>query len=314
MELQAKIYIAGHRGMVGSAIYRKLTKEGYHNIVVRSSAELDLRNQQAVTDFFAIEKPDYVFLAAAKVGGIVANNTYRAEFLYDNLQIQNNIIHNSYLTGVKKLMFLGSSCIYPKMAPQPLKEEYLLTGLLEETNEPYAIAKITGIKMCDAYRAQYGCNYISVMPTNLYGYNDSYHPQNSHVLPAMIRRFHEAKVNNAPDVTIWGTGTPMREFLFADDLAEACFYLMQNYDEPNLINIGTGEDITIKDLAVLVKRIIGYTGDIKFDTTKPDGTPRKLMDVTKLHSKGWKHTINLEEGIGLAYQDFLQNHATVQNA
>lgn len=309
MEKSAKIYVAGHNGMVGSAIFRKLKAEGFTNIVTKSSKELDLRNEQAVRQFFNEEKPEYVFLAAAKVGGIVANNTYRAEFLYDNLQIQNNVIHNSYLNGVKKLMFLGSSCIYPKMASQPLKEEYLLTGLLEETNEPYAIAKIAGIKMCDAYRSQYGCNYISVMPTNLYGYNDNYHPENSHVLPALIRRFHEAKVNKAKEVTIWGTGTPMREFLFADDLADACFYLMQNYNEPNLINIGTGKDITIKDLAYLIKEIIGYEGEIKFDTSKPDGTPRKLMDVSKLHSKGWRHTIELKEGIKLAYQDFLEKYA-----
>ena len=306
MEKDAKIYIAGHRGMVGSAIHRKLVKEGFTNFITRTSKDLDLRNQQAVTDFFAQEKPDYVFLCAAKVGGIVANNTYRAEFLYDNLQIQNNVIHNSYLNGVKKLLFMGSSCIYPKMAPQPLKEEYLLTGLLEDTNEPYAIAKIAGIKMCDAYRAQYGCNYISVMPTNLYGYNDNYHPQNSHVLPALIRRFHEAKVNQVPTVTIWGTGSPKREFLFADDLAEACYYLMQNYSEPNLINIGTGHDLSIKDLAMLVKKTVGYDGNIDFDTTKPDGTPRKLMDVSKLHSWGWKHKIDLEEGLALAYQDFLK--------
>ncbi|QEM11987.1 GDP-L-fucose synthase family protein [Mucilaginibacter rubeus] len=305
MEKDAKIYIAGHRGMVGSAIYRKLVKEGYSNFITRTSDTLDLRNQQQVADFFEVEKPDYVFLAAAKVGGIVANNTYRAEFLYDNLQIQNNVIHQSYLNGVKKLMFLGSSCIYPKMAPQPLKEEYLLTGLLETTNEPYAIAKIAGIKMCDAYRAQYGCNYISVMPTNLYGYNDNYHPQNSHVLPALIRRFHEAKEQGLPDVTIWGTGSPKREFLFADDLAEACYYLMLNYDEEGLVNIGTGEDVSIKELALLIKDIIGYTGEIKFDTSKPDGTPRKLMDVSKLHSKGWKHSIELEDGIKMAYHDFL---------
>jgi len=305
MEKEASIYIAGHHGMVGSAIHRKLTKEGYNNIITTTSAELDLRNQQQTADFFAAKKPDYVFLAAAKVGGIIANNTYRAEFLYDNLQIQNNIIHSSYLNGVKKLMFLGSSCIYPKLAPQPLKEEYLLTGLLEQTNEPYAIAKIAGIKMCDAYRAQYGCNFISVMPTNLYGYNDNYHPENSHVLPALIRRFHEAKTNGLPSVTIWGTGTPKREFLFADDLAEACFYLMQNYNEEGLVNVGTGEDISIKDLALLVKKIIAFEGDVLFDTSKPDGTPRKLMDVSKLHSKGWKHTIGLEEGIHLAYQDFL---------
>lgn len=305
MEKDAKIYIAGHRGMVGSAIHRKLIKEGYTNFITRTSDTIDLRNQQQVADFFKEEKPDYVFLAAAKVGGIVANNTYRAEFLYDNLQIQNNIIHNSYLNGVKKLMFLGSSCIYPKMAPQPLKEDYLLTGLLEPTNEPYAIAKIAGIKMCDAYRAQYGCNFISVMPTNLYGYNDNYHPQNSHVLPALIRRFHEAKEQSLPEVIIWGTGSPKREFLFADDLAEACYYLMQNYNEEGLVNIGTGEDLSIKDLALLVKEIVGYNGEIKFDTTKPDGTPRKLMDVSKLHAQGWKHTIELPEGIKLAYQDFL---------
>ncbi|MDB5024578.1 MAG: GDP-L-fucose synthase [Mucilaginibacter sp.] len=309
MEKDAKIYIAGHRGMVGSAIHRKLDKEGYTHIITRLSAELDLRNQQDVAGFFEQEKPDYVFLAAAKVGGIVANNTYRAEFLYENLQIQNNVIHSSYLNGVKKLMFLGSSCIYPKMAPQPLKEEYLLTGLLEPTNEPYAIAKIAGIKMCDAYRAQYGCNYISVMPTNLYGYNDNYHPENSHVLPALIRRFHEARVQNLPDVTIWGTGSPKREFLFADDLAEACYYLMQNYSQDGLVNIGTGEDISIKDLAILIKGIIGYEGEIKFDSSKPDGTPRKLMDVSKLHSKGWKHKVDLADGIKLAYRDFLSHQA-----
>lgn len=294
--------------MVGSAIHRKLTAEGYNNIITRVSAELDLRNQQQTADFFAAEKPDYVFLAAAKVGGIIANNTYRAEFLYDNLQIQNNIIHQAYLNGVKKLMFLGSSCIYPKMAPQPLKEDYLLTGLLEPTNEPYAIAKIAGIKMCDAYRAQYGCNYISVMPTNLYGYHDNYHPENSHVLPALIRRFHEAKANHSPSVTIWGTGSPRREFLFADDLAEACFYLMQHYNEAGLVNIGTGEDITIKDLALLVKKITDYQGEILFDASKPDGTPRKLMDVSKLHNRGWKHTIELKQGIKLAYQDFLSRY------
>ncbi|WP_461453524.1 GDP-L-fucose synthase family protein [Mucilaginibacter sp.] len=291
--------------MVGSAIFRKLKQERFTNFVTRTSAELDLRNQQQVSDFFAEEKPDYVFLAAAKVGGIIANNTYRADFLYDNLQIQNNVIHSAYVNGVKKLMFLGSSCIYPKMAPQPLKEEYLLTGTLEPTNEPYAIAKIAGIKMCDAYRDQYGCNYISVMPTNLYGLNDNYHPQNSHVLPALIRRFHEAKEQNAAEVIIWGTGSPKREFLFADDLAEACYYLMQNYNEPGLVNIGTGEDISIKNLALLIKQIIGFTGEIKFDTSKPDGTPRKLMDVTKLTNAGWKYQTTLEQGIALAYQDFL---------
>ncbi len=305
MEKHSKIYIAGHRGMVGSAIYRKLQKEGFTNLVYRTSAELDLRNQQAVSDFFASEKPDYVFLAAAKVGGIVANNTYRADFLYENLAIQNNVIHSAYLNGVKKLMFLGSSCIYPKMAPQPLKEEYLLTGPLEETNEPYAIAKIAGIKMCEAYRAQYNCNFISVMPTNLYGYNDNYHPENSHVLPALIRRFDEAKKSNAAEVVIWGSGTPMREFLFADDLADACFFLMENYNEPTLVNIGTGEDLTIKDLALTIKEIVDYQGELKFDTTKPDGTPRKLMDVSKLHGLGWKHQIELKEGLKLAYADYL---------
>ncbi len=304
MEKSAKIYIAGHRGMVGSAIYRKLQKEGFENLLTKTSEELDLRNQQAVADFFAQERPEYVFLAAAKVGGIVANNTYRADFLYENLAIQNNVIHQSYLTEVKKLMFLGSSCIYPKLAPQPLKEDYLLTGVLEHTNEPYAIAKIAGIKMCDAYRDQYGCNFVSVMPTNLYGYNDNYHPQNSHVLPALIRKIHEAKVNDETQVTVWGSGTPLREFLFADDLADACYFLMQNYDEPNLINIGTGHDLTIKDLALLIKDVLGFEGELVFDTTKPDGTPRKLMDVTKLHNLGWKHKIELKEGIELAYQDF----------
>ena len=305
MEKDAKIYIAGHRGMVGSAIFRKLEKEGYTNIITRGSKELDLRSQTAVADFFEAEKPQFVFLAAAKVGGIVANNTYRGEFLYDNLMIQNNIIHNSYLQGVEKLMFLGSSCIYPKLAPQPLKEEYLLTGLLEETNEPYAIAKIAGIKMCEAYRAQYGCNFISVMPTNLYGYNDNYHPQNSHVLPALIRKFHEAKVNGSSKVVIWGTGSPFREFLFADDLADACFYLMENYNEPGLVNIGSGEDISIKDLALLIKKVVGFEGELEFDTSKPDGTPKKLMDVSKLRSTGWKHKIELTDGIKLAYEDFL---------
>lgn len=291
--------------MVGSAIYRKLQKEGYQNIITRSSKELDLRNQQAVADFFAVEQPDYVFLAAAKVGGIVANNTYRADFLYENLAIQNNVIHQSYLNGVKKLMFLGSSCIYPKLAPQPLKEDYLLTGTLEPTNEPYAIAKIAGIKMCDAYRDQYGCNFISVMPTNLYGLNDNYHPENSHVLPALIRKFDEAKNNGSKEVVIWGTGSPMREFLFADDLADACYYLMENYNEPNLINIGTGEDLTIKDLALAIKKTVGFEGELVFDTSKPDGTPRKLMDVSKLHNLGWKHQVELEEGLKLAYNDYL---------
>lgn len=306
MEKNAKIYVAGHRGMVGSAILRKLQAEGYSNLVIRNSQELDLRNQQAVADFFSAEKPDYVFLAAAKVGGIVANNTYRADFLYKNLAIQNNVIHQAYLHGVKKLLFLGSSCIYPKLAPQPLKEEYLLTGLLEPTNEPYAIAKIAGIKLCDAYRNQYGCNFISVMPTNLYGYNDNYHPENSHVLPALIRKFHEAKTSGSASVSVWGTGSPLREFLFADDLADACYFLMQVYNEAGLVNIGTGNDLSIKDLALLIKEVVGFTGDLVFDSSKPDGTPRKLLDVSKLHTLGWKHRIALQEGLALAYQDFLK--------
>ncbi len=307
MDKNAKIYIAGHRGMVGSAIFRKLQKEGYNNIVVRTSKELDLKNQEMVRQFFETEKPDYVFVAAAKVGGIVANNTYRAEFLYDNLMIQNNVIHNSYVTGVKKLLFLGSSCIYPKFAPQPLKEEYLLTGTLEPTNEPYAIAKIAGIKMCDAYRNQYGCNFISAMPTNLYGPNDNYHLQNSHVLPALIRKFHEAKEADQPFVGIWGTGSPLREFMHVDDLAGACYFLMENFDDYGFVNVGTGEDISIKDLALLVKKIVGFPGELKFDETKPDGTPRKLMDVGKLNRLGFNAKISLEEGIASTYQDFLTN-------
>ena len=292
-----KIYIAGHRGMVGSAILRGLYKKGYDNVIFRKSNELDLRNQAQVNDFFKKEKPTHIFLAAAKVGGILANNTYRGEFLYENLMIQNNVIHAAYQTGVKKLMFLGSSCIYPKLAPQPLKEEYLLTGLLESTNEPYAIAKIAGIKMCDAYRAQYGCNFISVMPTNLYGPNDNYDLQNSHVLPALIKKFLTAKKNNAPSVILWGTGKPLREFLHADDLADACLYLMDNFNEEGFVNIGTGEDLPIFELAQLVQKIVGYEGRIELDTTKPDGTPRKLMDVSKLHNMGWRHKISLEEGI-----------------
>lgn len=289
--------------MVGSAILRKLKTEGFTNFVLKSSSELDLRNQQAVADFFAEEKPDYVFLAAAKVGGIIANNTYKGDFIYENLMIQNNVIHQSYLNDVKKLMFLGSSCIYPKMAPQPLKEEYMLTGELEPTNEPYAIAKIAGIKMCDAYRDQFGCNFISVMPTNLYGPNDNYDLKNSHVLPAMLRKFITAKRNNDESVTIWGTGSPKREFLHADDLAEACFYLMENYNEEGLVNIGVGEDISILDLAVLVKKIVGYEGGILTDTSKPDGTPRKLMDVSKLNGFGWKAKTSLEEGIQKVYDE-----------
>ncbi len=307
LEKLAKIYVAGHRGMVGSAIVRKLQKEGYTNLVLKTSAELDLRDQVKVADFFAAEKPDYVFLAAAKVGGIVANNTYRADFLYENLAIQNNIIHSSFVNKVKKLQFLGSSCIYPKLAPQPLKESYLLSGYLEETNEPYAIAKIAGIKMCEAYRAQYGCDFISVMPTNLYGPNDNYDLENSHVLPAMIRKFQEAKERGDASMTLWGTGSPMREFLHADDLAEACVYLMETYSDSELVNIGTGIDVTIKELAETVKEIVGFTGSIQWDTSRPDGTPRKLMDVSKLHSLGWKHKIELKEGIALAYQDFLTN-------
>jgi GDP-L-fucose synthase len=297
MEKSAKIYIAGHRGMVGSAIERKLNAQGYHNIINRTSSELDLRNQDLVNSFFHLDKPDYVILAAAKVGGIHANNTYRAEFIYDNLMMEANIIHASYMNKVKKLLFLGSSCIYPKMAPQPLKEEYLLSGYLESTNQPYAIAKIAGIEMCDSYRAQYGCNFISAMPTNLYGTNDNYHPENSHVLPALIRRIILAKKNNDPVVTIWGTGTPYRDFMHVDDLADACYFLLQYYNEPGLVNIGWGEDVTIKELATLISSEVGYTGSVEFDTSKPDGTPRKLMDTTKISKLGWKPSINLETGI-----------------
>lgn len=304
MELTAKIYIAGHNGMVGSAIHRNLLKRGYTHFITRNSSELDLRNQQAVEEFFAAEKPEYVFLAAAKVGGIQANNIYRADFLYENLMIQNNVIHNAYKNGVKKLMFLGSSCIYPKLAAQPLKEEYLLSGFLEETNEPYAIAKIAGIKMCENYRRQYDCDFISVMPTNLYGPNDSYNLNNSHVLPALIRKFHEAKEQGSAHVEMWGTGSPLREFLHADDLGDACVYLMLNYSGDKHVNIGTGLDLSIKDLALLIKKIVGYEGEIIHDLSKPDGTPRKLMDVNFLHSLGWQHKIALEEGIRLVYEDF----------
>ena len=307
MKKTDKIYIAGHRGMVGSAILRNLTAKGYTNIVTRTSGELDLRDGVAVSKFFEMEKPDYVFLAAAKVGGIVANNTYRADFLYENLMIQNNVIHQSYLNKVTKLMFLGSSCIYPKMAPQPLKEEYLLTGKLEPTNEPYAIAKIAGIKMCDAYRDQYGCNFVSVMPTNLYGPNDNYDLNNSHVLPAMLRKFIVAKQNGDSAVTIWGTGTPKREFLHADDLAEACFYLMTHYNDSGLVNIGVGEDVSILDLAKLVQETVGFEGQIITDPTKPDGTPRKLMDVSKLHNMGWKAKTSLRAGIQKVYDEIKDN-------
>ncbi len=304
MKLNSKIYIAGHRGMVGSAILRNLQKKGFTNFILKTSAELDLRNQEMVAEFFEKEKPEYVFLAAAKVGGIQANNIYRADFLYENLMIQNNVIHSSYINKVTKLLFLGSSCIYPKLAPQPLKEEYLLSGFLEDTNEPYAIAKITGIKMCENYRRQYDCNFISVMPTNLYGPNDNYNLNNSHVLPALIRKFHEAKQNNLPFVEMWGTGSPKREFLHADDMADACVYLMQNYNGLQHVNIGTGVDLSIKELALMIQKIVGYTGEIKHDLSKPDGTPRKLMDVSYLHSHGWKHTIELEEGIKQVYEDF----------
>jgi GDP-L-fucose synthase len=301
MNKDSKIYIAGHRGMVGSALLRVLEQNGYNNLVLRTSKELNLTCQLAVKEFFESEKPEYVFLAAAKVGGIVSNNTYRAEFIYENLMIQNNVIHNSYLSGVKKLMFLGSSCIYPKNAPQPLKEEYLLTGLLEPTNEPYAIAKIAGIKMCEAYRDQYGCNFISVMPTNLYGPNDNYDLNNSHVLPALLRKFIEAKNNGYNSVTLWGSGTPLREFLHVDDLASACMFLMKSYNEKEFLNIGVGEDISILDLAILVKTIVGFEGEIILDKSKPDGTPRKLMDVSNLNNLGWKANIDLYEGIKKVY-------------
>lgn len=310
MEKQAKIYVAGHRGMVGSAIVRRLEKAGFENIVVKTSKELDLRIQAAVFEFFEAEKPDYVFLAAAKVGGIMANNTYRAEFLLDNLQIQNNVIDAAYKNGVKKLLFLGSSCIYPKLAPQPLKEDYLLTGLLEPTNEPYAIAKIAGIKLCEAYRSQYGANFISAMPTNLYGPNDNYDLENSHVLPAMIRKFHEAKQENRPSVTLWGTGSPLREFLHVDDMADACYFLMQEYNGSQHVNVGVGEDLSIRELAELIQKIVGYEGELFWNTDKPDGTPRKLMDVSKIHAMGWRHKIDLESGIRATYRDFLENQKT----
>ncbi len=310
MEKGAKIYIAGHRGMVGSAIYRRLVQEGFNNFVFRTSSELDLREQQDVRAFFASERPDYVFLAAAKVGGIMANNTYRAEFLYENIQIQNNVIDSAYRHNVKKLLFLGSSCIYPKLAPQPLQEDSLLTGTLESTNEPYAIAKIAGIKMCEAYRSQYGCDFISVMPTNLYGPNDNYDLNKSHVLPAMIRKFHEAKVEDKEVVELWGTGSPLREFLHADDLADACYFLMQNYSEAAFLNIGVGADVTIKALAELIREVVGFQGEVHWNTDKPDGTPRKLMDVSKLHNLGWKHKTDLVEGIRITYQDFLSKIET----
>jgi len=308
MNKDSKIYIAGHLGLVGSAIKRNLEANGYNNIITRTRKELDLLNQKDVADFFEEEKPEYVFLAAAKVGGIHANNTYPAEFIYQNLQIENNIIHNSFLNKVKKLLFLGSSCIYPKMCPQPIKEEYLLTGELEPTNEAYAVAKIAGITMCKSYNKQYGTNYISVMPTNLYGPNDNFHPENSHVMPALIRRFHEAKVNKSKEVVVWGTGSPMREFLHVDDLADACIFLMNNYSDSEIVNIGTGVDVTIKELAETVKEVSGFEGDLTWDTTKPDGTPRKLLDVSRLHNLGWKHKIELKEGIIDAYKWYLDNY------
>lgn len=313
MQFSDKIYIAGHRGMVGSAILRNLKGKGFNNLVLRTSSELDLRDQQAVASFFEAERPDYVFLAAAKVGGIVANNTYRADFIYENMMIQSNVIHQAYLNNVKKLMFLGSSCIYPKLAPQPLKEEYLLTGELEPTNEPYAIAKIAGIKMCDAYRSQYGCNFVSVMPTNLYGPNDNYDLQNSHVLPAMLRKFHEARLGSAAEVSLWGTGAPRREFLHADDMADACVFLMEHYNNPGPINIGVGDDISIKDLALLIKGIVHYEGDIVWDTSKPDGTPRKLMDVSMLSRLGWKAAISLEDGIRAVYNEKFLDGGDTEN-
>jgi GDP-L-fucose synthase len=303
MQKDSKIFVAGHRGMVGSAIVRNLAAKGFSNIITRTSAELDLRNQQSVNTFFEEQKPDFVFLAAAKVGGIVANNVYRGQFIYENLMIQSNVIHAAYSNGVKKLLFLGSSCIYPKMCEQPIKESYLLNGYLEQTNEPYAIAKIAGLKMAESYKRQYGCNFISAMPTNLYGPNDNYDLNNSHVLPALIRKFYEAKMNNTPVVEIWGTGTPKREFLHVEDLAEACFFLMENYDGEGHVNVGTGVDVTIGELAHKIKEVIGYEGQLIFNTDKPDGTPRKLLDVGLINSLGWKHTIDLDKGIRMVVDD-----------
>jgi GDP-L-fucose synthase len=307
MEVNDKIYIAGHRGMVGSAITRCLHSKGFANLITATSRDLDLRDTAAVNEFFKENRPEYVFLAAAKVGGILANNTYPAEFLYDNLMIEANVIHAAHTFGVKKLLFLGSSCIYPKFAPQPIREESLLTGLLEPTNEAYAIAKIAGIKMCQAYHKQYGSRFISAMPTNMYGYGDNYHPQNSHVLPALLRRFHDAKVENKPEVTIWGSGKPLREFMFSDDLAEACVFLMQRYEDPELINVGTGEEVSILELAQMIKEVVGYEGAISFDHEKPDGTPRKLMDSSRLRSLGFQHKTSLAEGLSQTYKDFVKN-------
>jgi len=312
MQKASKIYIAGHRGMVGSGLERKLRSEGFNNIVTRTSREFDLRNQQAVNDFFEKEKPEYVILAAAKVGGILANNTYRAEFIYDNLMIEANVIHAAYLNKVAKLLFLGSSCIYPKMAPQPLKEEYLLSGYLEPTNQPYAIAKIAGIEMCDSYRSQYGCNFISAMPTNLYGTNDNYHPENSHVLPALIRRIVHAQKNNEPTVTIWGTGTPRREFLHVDDLADACYFLLKEYNEKGVVNIGCGTDISIKELAEMIMTEVGYEGELSFDASKPDGTPRKLMDTSKINNLGWRPKLSLKDGVERTIREFYEIFDTTE--
>lgn len=308
MKLSDKIYVAGHTGLVGSAIVRLLKRKGYTNIVTRTSRELDLRDQVLVDDFFALERPQFVFLAAAKVGGIMANQSYPADFIYDNLAIQNSIIHASYVHGVEKLLFLGSSCIYPKNAPQPIREDYLMTGLLEPTNAPYAIAKIAGINMCQAYHRQYGCKFVSVMPTNLYGPGDNYHLQNAHVLPALIRKFHEAKINSLPEVIIWGTGKPRREFLHVDDAAMACYFIMQRYDSSEIINIGSGVDHTIKEMAVMIQSITGYTGKLVFDESKPDGTLRKLLDVEKIQNRGWQASIELETGLRLTYTDFEQNY------
>lgn len=312
MDKQAKIYVAGHRGLVGSAIVRELHKQGYNHLVLRTSQELDLRKQSAVETFFAQEKPEYVILAAARVGGIQANNTYRGEFIYDNLMIEANIIHSAYLNQVKKLLFLGSSCIYPKMCPQPMREEYLLTGFLEPTNEPYAIAKIAGIKLCENYCRQYGVNFISAMPTNLYGINDNFDLANSHVLPALLRKFHEAKINNDPSVEVWGTGSALREFLYVDDLANACVFLLENYQGLDFVNVGTGEEVSIKELALIIKAVVGYEGELKFDTSKPDGTPRKLQDTSRLTSLGWQAQTSLKEGLETTYQWFQENYETIR--
>ena len=311
MKPSSKIYIAGHKGMVGSAILRCLERQGFTNLVYASSTELNLKDPVQVNKFFAKENPEYVFLAAAKVGGILANDTYPADFLYDNLMIQNNVIHAAYQYKTEKLLFLGSSCIYPKLAPQPIKEECLLSGYLEQTNEAYAIAKIAGIKLCQAYFKQHGCRFISAMPTNMYGFGDNYHPKNAHVLPALLRRFHEAKMENKPEVAIWGSGKPLREFMFSDDLAEACVFLMKTYEDPQLINVGTGEEISILELAKLISEVVGYKGKITFDATKPDGTPRKLMDSSRLHRLGYRHKVSLKEGVELTYKDFLKHKVCV---